>query len=557
MKEKVLKSFDKLFNIKTIIILFILFSIPYFDLPGLYMDAINPDYVAIHIMNPGKISAWVYNDNIIATLLGKDWGFPLLNSLYGTNFPAYIFILFVKLFGSSVFTLRLMHMIFGIFEIVAAYYLVNKITDNKKVSTLTALMIALEPSFVFSQRTQYYLQLFPLIFYFIGLAIFSGKIDISKKKKNNDFSLMKIVLASIPFGLAACSYFIFAGYYFGFLVSYLIYVGFKKVNIKKVFFSVIGFAIGYIPYLYAHISLLLNNGLSGYIGMIKDLDRYGISNGQTSFFNRITDVFNKILVLPSGGHPVYTMTGKNTVFSNFKYIFYLMLMICTTFGIIYIIKYYKNKSRKDNKLIFVITVITACIIIHFGIGIVVGTALKYQHYIMLLPLFYVYMILIVYYIFKFDSNKKVKNNIKNIIYVCFSLVLITDITNIISGYNKLSETGGTGYYSSTINDVGYYLNSNLTERDLIICPQWGYSMGLSLITNGKADIWGDVVESNIMFKLEYLKNNYSKIYILDDNVTDDELIQRIVNATEKKNLKEVEFKNNISNTLDIKLLVLE
>ena len=183
MKEKVLKSFDKLFNIKTIIILFILFSIPYFDLPGLYMDAINPDYVAIHIMNPGKISAWVYNDNIIATLLGKDWGFPLLNSLYGTNFPAYIFILFIKLFGSSVFTLRLMHMIFGVFEIVAAYYLVNKITDNKKVSTLTALMIALEPSFVFSQRTQYYLQLFPLIFYFIGLAIFSGKIDISKKKE--------------------------------------------------------------------------------------------------------------------------------------------------------------------------------------------------------------------------------------------------------------------------------------------------------------------------------------------------------------------------------------
>ena len=543
-----LKNIIEKINIRHIILLYFIISIILVEFPGLYMDAVNPDYISVHLKNPGKIQVWVYNDNIIASLLGKNWNYPLLNSLYGINLPAYICSLTGTLIGNGLMNIRFTHILYGILEILAIYYFMIKCTKSKKISLICSLYLALEPSFIFAQRTQYYLQLFPVIFFGIGLGCIN-KIDFNK---NNN--IKKIILLSILFGISASCYFVFAFYYAAIIITFLIYLGLNKKNIKNIFCSILGFIIGYIPFLYAHLSLLINNGIHGYINLLKSLDTYGITSGQTGIFSRVYDVIKEVILLENGNTIIKTITGKNVTLGYSYIVFYLFLFVLFLISLYQVIKQLKISKRKINNITLSQLIIIIIIIIHGLLGIVVGESLEYQHYVMLIPLFYSLIFITIFQILKNGINKKCKFTICLILLIIF----ISNIINIYSGYKRIDENNGIDYYSSSINDMGSYLKTNASNNDLIICPQWGYLMGLSVITDGKTEIWSDIKENDIILKLKNSNEIYNHIYITVDNRfkgSDFKNIKKIVKASGKKNYEEISFKN-VGNTYDIKLVVL-
>lgn len=84
-----------LVNIQVILIIFLILSLMYIELPGVYMDAINPGYMALYMKNPTNVPIWCYSDNIVSKIIfhlcnHADINMPIFNSLYGTCIPAYI-----------------------------------------------------------------------------------------------------------------------------------------------------------------------------------------------------------------------------------------------------------------------------------------------------------------------------------------------------------------------------------------------------------------------------------------------------------------------------------
>lgn len=546
MKNKILKFF----NIQSVLIAFIILSLPYLDLPGLYMDAVNPDYISEYIFGNGKLPAWIYPDNAISTLFGKPWGFPLLNSLYGTNFTAYILLLAALVIGNGVYAVRICHVIFLVVMIYAAYRLVLLVTNKKKISTFAGFLIAIEPSIIFAQRSQYYLQLFPLIFFYFGLALI-----VSQFVEQTFLNRKKIIFAGILFGLAAGSYFIFAGYFVGVFLVVAIYMILEKKQIKNILTLVMSFVIGYFPYIYAHLSILVQKGPQNYIETLKSVDTYGLTDGQKGIIYNAYDFLVEYMNLFSGDSIIRTFTGETVSQNWFVNVIAVFLLIVAICSIVYIA--IRIKQRNFSAIIWLMAFLDSTIIMHFMIAILAGTALSYQHYIMIIPNMVLISVLFTYDIYNNQKQSKQNYTIKiNVIAGMLAcLYVVVSAVNIASGYSSIARTGGIGYYSHSINTLGYYLKDNVTENDVIICPQWGYWMGIAVITEGKSIIWNDTSLDIIVSKL--INSQIERVYIVDDNQTDDALIDDIIQASRKKVSFEVPFERSTGNTNEIRLLVVE
>ena len=539
-----------IFDIRFVMILFVVLSLPYFDLPGLYMDAVNPDYISEYILGNGKLPAWIYPDNAISTLFGKPWGFPLLNSLYGTNFTAYILLLVSLVIGNGVYAVRMCHILFFVAMIYAAYRLVLSATNNKKIATLAGFLIAIEPSIIFAQRSQYYLQLFPLIFFYAAIALI-----ISQVVKQTFLNGKQTFIAGILFGVAVGLYFIFAGYFVGVFLVVAIYMILEKKQIKKILTLVVSFVIGYLPYIYAHLSILVQKGPQNYIETLKSVDNYGLTDGQKGIIYNIYDFTAEYMNLFSGNSIIHTFTGESVSQNWFVYVISVFLLVVAICSMIYVI--IRIKQRNFSAIIWLIAFVDSTIIMHLFIAMLAGAALSYQHYIMIIPNMMLISVLFFYEIYNNQKQSKqnytIKSNVIGEILVCVYVVI--SAVNIASGYSSIARTGGIGYYSHSINTLGYYLKDNVTENDVIICPQWGYWMGIAVITEGKSIIWNDTSLDIIVSKLS--NSQIERLYIVDDNQTDDALIDDIIQASRKKVSFEVPFERSTGNTNEIRLLVVE
>lgn len=475
------------FSSKFPMFIYVALSLIQVTLPGLYMDSVNPDYFAAHIVNPNNVPVWAYPDNI----LFEPYRYPLLNSLYGGAVPAYIGLAFFEVFGYSVFSTRLLHIIYGLIIIYLCYKTVEFLSKNSKLATIIALVIAIDPTFIFAWRTQYYLQLFPLISFIIAVVLLvsvikdmQGSITVNSKK---------LATSGILAGISALGYFIFA-FYFIVLFGVLFYYASKyKLKWKVSGIYIPSFLIGYSLFIYAHFSIILNEGLDGYINSLKDMSNaYGVAdNLNNGFLDRIIHVKNLLINLPSGDFIANVIFGTDVSSLN---IYKMFIPIIILIIIIYIaICFYSKEKIKaivsDEILIFQQLMILT-IIFHITLGIVIGSSLNYQHFIMLLPIFYlvggIALFVLGLCIKELLTNKTLFA--KSVGLCALILLLIFQMNNNIKFFDNLNKTGGVGYYSDSINKVAEY-SYNISEDEVMIFPQWGYWMGVATATGGNKEMW--------------------------------------------------------------------
>src|SRR5436309_3021907 len=88
------------------------------ELPGVYMDAVNPDYLAVHLLNPkhADIVAWALRGNLMFG--GRA---PILITLYHGSQQVWLGLPFLWLFGTSVIGLRITHALFGLAVLAALF----------------------------------------------------------------------------------------------------------------------------------------------------------------------------------------------------------------------------------------------------------------------------------------------------------------------------------------------------------------------------------------------------------------------------------------------------
>lgn len=508
-------------NIRFVIVAFVFMSLIFLDKPGLYMDAVNPDYMGLHVFNSDNVSVWAYSDNIIASLIEGNTQyshFPMLNSLYGTCFEMYTTMIWSVLFGYSVYAIRTLHILYSVIVLLALYKLLKYILEDEKKATIITAFFAIEPSFLFSSRTQYYIQLFPHVFFLFGLLLIVKAIEDSEKNRN-------IVLGAILLGLSASSYFVFAFYFAGISISYLIIlIKKKRCWIKNECKLIGGFLIGYAPYIYAHLSIIMTQGVDGWINALKGLDTYGISNGaNTSIIERVLHIVQSLENIAGGNSIIQIMTGY-TIGTTYGKIVALLYIVLAAVAIVLIIKNWER--LEESKEILVLFFLVSILFSHIILALLVGNALGYQHFVMLLPIMYLTGSLVI--VREVDSRKMINKSTFTLEIVLFTIAFaFISLERIYEGYNIVNKTGGIGYYSETINELSYFLDGVVTDNDTIISPQWGYWMQIACITDGKKRIWNNQDQESLQWRIEN-NNMEGKYYIILDNNTDIDMVNNLM-----------------------------
>ena len=134
-------------------------------LPGVYMDAVNPDYMAVRLLNvhAEPITAWLLPGNYLYDKA------PILISFYHGSQQLWLGLPFFWLFGTTVEGLRITHALFarriGIAVRVACARRGEAVAGGARRAAL-----AIHPGFSYAFRTQSYITLAPAAWLFLALC---------------------------------------------------------------------------------------------------------------------------------------------------------------------------------------------------------------------------------------------------------------------------------------------------------------------------------------------------------------------------------------------------
>jgi hypothetical protein len=197
--------------------------------PGLYMDEINPDYLAVRLVSPSvPTAAWIIPGNYFFDRL------PLMaGGLYHGSLHAYLAVPFYLIFGGTILSVRISHMFLAISILIAAFALLRAAAVPAKILIFTLLLLATDPAFIFTFRTDSFIDTFP-----IGLVMVALSILISHR------TWAMQVVAGATLGFAIWCYFIYAFFLPGVLVEIFI----SRHNWRAVAALFVGCAIGASPY---------------------------------------------------------------------------------------------------------------------------------------------------------------------------------------------------------------------------------------------------------------------------------------------------------------------
>lgn len=191
--KRIINSFDiKVLGLISIIILYQIFRCQ--NLPGLYFDSVNPDFLAIEMLFPGE--------NPVTPKFAQT-GFPFLAQLYHGTFTVWLELFIVGIIGrTSLLTVRICNSIYVLLICLAIYLLLKKVIFNRYILSLSMVVLVFSPQIFCFMRTQYHLKLpgTMLTFFSLYLLISMDKDDSSEKRT---------LLSGLAQGLAFYSYFVF------------------------------------------------------------------------------------------------------------------------------------------------------------------------------------------------------------------------------------------------------------------------------------------------------------------------------------------------------------
>jgi len=246
-----------------VILVYALLGAQVIERPGLYMDEINPDYLAVRMVNPSvPTAAWIIPGNYFFDR------FPLMDGgLYHGSLHAYLAVPFYLIFGGTILSIRIGHMFLAILILIAAFTLLRAATLPTKISTFALLLLATDPAFIFAFRTPADSTTFPICLVMVGLSIL-----ISHR------SLRAHVVAGTTLGFAFWCYFTFVL----FLPGVLVWIFMNRNGWRPAAALLVGSAIGASPYAVGYAFLFHDMGWQPAVSWLRQaFDGLHVGTGQS------------------------------------------------------------------------------------------------------------------------------------------------------------------------------------------------------------------------------------------------------------------------------------
>jgi hypothetical protein len=433
-----------------------------FDQPGIYMDAVNPDYLAARMLDPDiQTTAWVLPGN----LLWKRW--PLLaGGLYHGSIHAYLTLPFYFVLGGTVLSLRMAHLFLGIAVAVTAALFIWKITQSRVATFAAMLALVTDPSFIFTFRTQAYITTFPIVLILYGL----GQLYAAGERRQKH-----LLITGLCVGLATWGYFIYA-----FMIPGILFfiAGDQRTRqlrvIPSIAFLLIGFGLGLLPYIIGYVSLFYRLG-----GMHQGLEwlRQAVSslhvNSDQSYMARLEFVLRQIFESATGAWHWRTFFGTEPVgdYGQIAKLAVLTLLPLAAFPLAI--------QAGPWRRAFWFTGLP--ILSYVLVASVFGSRMGGHHFCLLLPL--LYAVAAISLLLLVDRLRAWKGRAISFGLLCIGATVV-NLTFFAAFISRLEAQGGAGLYSSVVSDYTARLRRE-GDRTPHVFMDWGGLLQFIYLTEGK------------------------------------------------------------------------
>lgn len=436
-------------------------------LPGLYFDAVNPDYLAAKILAGNKFINHF-----------PPWDtFPVLGNYYHGVMHTYFGLIFFKIFGFSVFSLRIAQAIFGLGILLVSNKILASATGSRVFSLLIISVLALDPAFIFAFRTQNYITLSPVLFLLVSFYLLLLVRDRNKDTNSIDRCSALIILSGIFSGLAFYGYFI----YIFFLPAFIIIVAHLSGKsghsaLKMTLYWVSGFALGSLLYLIGYGRLWFE--LGGLSEILKSASGISVTGNSIEFYER---PFQLLL------HSVMSIAGNfqyHVIFSQAPPTAHGVVKLIVMVSIMLIaILVVAVRNRFYAPLGYTLLLITS----YFAVSLYFAGRFMPHHMILMLPFLYIAMgvslyraDLILLNVMTIPARRIASAAF--VLLVLFLVVLNLQHQNIFQ--KQLLETGGVKYYSDSLTLLAKDAKQN-PEPPYYVFGEWGFIGSFALLTEGK------------------------------------------------------------------------
>lgn len=437
------------------------------ELPGLYMDAINPDFLVAQTLD-GHIH------NPVWRMPGPSM--PVLGGIYYGAQTYYLGLGVFAVLGESVVSARIAHALLGLSIVLLLYLLVRRATSNPMLALLAGAGLATDIAFIASFRSQNYIVLGGEIWLLASLLLL---LDGAGGRRGR----WTLLASGVCMGLAAYGYFVHLFFAPVLLALALFWRESDSLRTRVALWGG-GFIVGMLPYVLGYgLALIATGGPGPFLawlrGTLVQLHPLGESTG---YLDGLTvSLRNARLALHGSGNDLMLL-GESLVPDGI-HAWLVAILLATLVCIIGLARKWRDGLRGQQGYKW-LAVLPVCYLLVAGIF---GARLWVHHFSVLVALAYLTLALAVHQLLGLvRANETHKRRLASGIAVAVLgvLVLGANFAQQNRFFARLEQTGGVGMATNASTALA---ESALAERDraVYLFPEWGFFMPFAFLTGNR------------------------------------------------------------------------
>lgn len=436
-------------------------------LPGVYMDAVNPDYMVVRILNPGgeALTPWLLPGNYLGNR------FPLLISFYHGSQQVWLGAPFFWIFGTSVAGIRATHAMFALFVLAALYALLTRGRLAPWQAALACTVLAIDPAFSYAFRTQSYITVAPAAWLFLALyALQRGALPGARVRA-------WVFAAGALYGLAIVGYFIYAFLLPALVCAYLLWRRTVQLPPRAWLYAAAGLAAGGSIYVigYARIAVAVG-GVDKAWAYFQQVQRaLNAFSEQPDFPARLRHVVASIESVFGNSYHHTLIFGEYGTSPGAG--FRLALLLGAP-----LLLWVRAEWRRQST--WLLRTLLAMMVSFVLVAALFGTRLSGHHYMVLLPL--AYAALAAGLVAQAGAPPAWRSATATVV-LPFAVLAALNAGGQVKEGLQLAATRGVGLYSDAINRFAVDLDT-ATRRPFVYFPDWGLLMPVVIQTGGRVGV---------------------------------------------------------------------